>query len=116
MNNKVCTLLTYFFAFVLSSNAQTGIPIDVLHYRYEISLTDSSDVIRGIAWIKAKTLGSFSQLSLHLQSVTNKKGMNVTMVSSGKQSINFRQEKNKLHLTFPTRTNEGDTLEIQIQY
>lgn len=79
---KIClcenTLFIVCLGFVLAANAQRN--IDVLHYRFEINLNDTTDTISGRATILVKFLEETDRLAFDFTSVSNGKGMVVFLL------------------------------------
>src|SRR5689334_8950946 len=88
------------FLFALSifftAKSQSLNSIDVLHYSFDIRLSDSNDVITGKAAIKVKFTSVTSQLSLDLTSAKNDKGMNVSAVLQNEKPVKYTQQDEKL--------------------
>lgn len=113
-------MLKRFFTLLLISsfigaNAQS--PIDVLHYRFHIEITDNNDSIYGAAIIKFVVREKRPAIELDLTGIKKDgKGMLVTVVGykTGLNSVTFKQEKDKLII--PSNWNKGDTAEVIINY
>ena len=71
-----------FISLCVSINAQRK--IDVLHYKYEIELSDQSDSIKGKATITIRFLEEIDSFALDIKSqkVNDKKGISV-LLSNG---------------------------------
>ena len=96
--------------FVLAANAQRN--IDVLHYRFEINLNDTTDTISGRATILVKFLEETDRLAFDFTSVSNGKGMVVFSVmekSDDNKMFTNSHAKNKLTINLPQRKKSGDT-------
>lgn len=61
--------------------------IDVLHYKYQLALSDASDTLKGTAVITVKFLQNTKQFSLNLASVKGGKGMQVLNITSQQQTF-----------------------------
>lgn len=94
--------------------------IDVLHYRYSIEVSDSSDRIYGFAKISFAALQTISSIELDLVSVNSaSKGMKVTEVMYEPFSIkrlSFKQEKDKLNITLQNTLQKNDTASVYVYY
>ncbi len=66
-------------------------PIDVQHYRFEITLTDNNDVINGVATIRPKLNGKVDTIVLDLV-----QAMQVTNVRLGNRTALWKHENNQL--------------------
>jgi aminopeptidase N len=107
-------LLLLLLAFSLFTRAQS---IDVLHYEFQINLTDVSDSVEGRAIISFLQRGAGSDAELDLVSVRpDGKGMKVLSVESGKGKVlKFRQAGEKL-LIQNIASAKGDTAVVFINY
>lgn len=70
--------------------------IDILHYRFELNLSDESDEISGIAHITVKANQEISSFYLDLVNKKEQKGMEVLSVMSENKRIQFQHTKNQL--------------------
>jgi aminopeptidase N len=91
--------------------------IDVLHYRFELEVSDDNDGLNG----KALLVLQFKQASDHVDldlvaKQADGKGMEVTAVQEGKQALTFSQDRERLTLTFPATVAAGATKSIEISY
>ena len=103
--------------FVLAANAQRN--IDVLHYRFEINLNDTTDTISGRATILVKFLEETDRLAFDFTSVSNGKGMVVFSVMEkpdDNKMFTNSHAKNKLTINLPQRKKSGDTSTFFIRY
>jgi aminopeptidase N len=100
------------FIFFLSGQAQ----IDVQHYKYEIELSDQSDVINGKAWITLKFLEPSSEVVLDLISVKEDKGMQAFSVKDNGQPLRFLHKNNKIMITLSKPAEKGEERTLAIEY
>ena len=110
---------SFLFLFVVAfvaTNAQTNLPYDVLHYRFEISLTDSTDVIQGRSIVTVVPVQNISEITLDLKNVNNRKGMTVKSVSVDGSSSSFKHTNNKLTAVLGVMRNAGDTIQVHVNY
>jgi len=109
-------LLFLFVSFFLFSEAQKN--FDVLHYNFNIELSDKSDTIKGKAVIRLRAIEAFSSLNLDLSSEKNGKGMQVQNITqqnnSGKTGFSFSNDK--LSITFDNPLKKGEERELTIFY
>lgn len=92
---------------------------DVLHYNYNLELSDKSDTIKGIALIRIKALEAISNLDLDLSNENEGKGMKVQSVISKSLSgdkVNFSLNNDKLSIIFPNALKKGEERELAIYY
>ncbi len=103
------------FLFLFTAGQQ---PADILHYRFQVHLSDQSDTLNGLTTVRAKLLDNVSSLRLDLtRTGNNGKGMRVNRVTrSGKEDLRFSQSDNQVHLYFTHPAKKGDTLDLQIAY
>lgn len=91
--------------------------VDVLHYRYEISLSDDNDSIQGLATIKMVKKSDAPQVAFDLAGVKKNRGMVVNKVSRlfGQSSpLPFQQKEDKVLITAEGK--RGDTQTVVIYY
>lgn len=114
---KLITFLVLLNPVILFS--QTGSPIDVLHYRFDIALNDNNDTIRGAAKIKFVCLGTMYAVDFELANTVGGKGMEVEEVTYifGNKIINpkFLHTVDKVNIQIPT-LKEKDTAYVIIKY
>ena len=112
---KIISFLSLLFIARASLYAQVN-GIDVLNYKFNLTLTDSSDVIRGLAIIRFKTTQSANEVGFDLTGLNNaKKGMSVEAVTENGRTVSFVHKENKLILNFggPLKANEEKEIEVQ---
>ncbi|HET9055813.1 MAG TPA: M1 family aminopeptidase [Chitinophagaceae bacterium] len=105
-------LILNMFAAIIVSGQQN---IDVLHYKFEIQLSDSSDNIKGRATITVRILKSSEFIELDLiNKDSTEKGMVANQAIENGMPVSLEHKNNKLVLKPSTllRTNEERTFEI----
>jgi aminopeptidase N len=91
--------------------------VDLEHYRFALTLTDSSDAIRGEATVSVRfTKNGIREFFLDLATPNGAKGMTVTAVSSDSTPLRFRHAGNRLHITLATPTTAGALRRVTIAY
>jgi len=94
--------------------------IDVEHYRFALTLSDSTDRIGGEATVRARWLAAgISTVSLDLASATparSGKGMTVQRVTSRGQALTFAHTTDRLVITLPEASREGQVFELVVGY
>jgi aminopeptidase N len=112
-----------FFLFLLLLNVSVSKaqpPVDILHYRYDITVNDLNDSIKGTAYITFAAKESLPSLSLDLVSINNKgKGMlvqNVHLQGGIVPVNNLSQNAEKVVIQMPKALNTGDTVTAIINY
>ena len=95
-------------------------PIDVEHYRFAITLSDSTDRIDGEATIRIKALkAELAQITLDLAGITTARqgrGMRVAAVSRGGSALVFRHEGDRLIITLGRPAAAGEMIELVVRY
>ena len=91
--------------------------VDLEHYRFALTLTDSSDAIRGEATVSVRfTKDGLREFFLDLATPNGAKGMTVTAVSSDSTPLRFRHAGNRLHITLAAPTTAGVLQRVTIAY
>lgn len=93
--------------------------IDVLHYRYDISLNDDNDTLQGWADIVCTVTSNTSSISLDLTGLRKNKGMAVTSIMFGLRSAElpkWTHENDKVIVSRSYPFKKGDTIRINIYY
>lgn len=110
---KVIFTACILFLFI-SIHAQSK--IDVLHYKFEIELSDFSDSIKGKATLQVKFNQSSDNFSLDLAAINNKgKGM-LAYSFTGVDGITGKQIVDKLEINFPAAAKKEEIKNIVIEY
>jgi aminopeptidase N len=91
-------------------------PIDVQHYKYEIELSDLSDVITGKATIRIKFLQPASLFTLDLVSLKEEKGMKVFQVKENGESLVFVHRANELEIRLNKSAGANEMRSFEISY
>jgi len=90
--------------------------IDVLSYRFEIDLNDTTDVIRGIADIEIAFLKDVEQFQLDLSySFEDSSGMKVAQITEDGKEVLFLQRDDQISLTI-SRAPQGSKRTYRIIY
>lgn len=103
--------ILYFQAFFLFAQGN----FDVLHYKFEIALSDESDTLKGKASITLQFSQPSNSVSLNLTSLNGKgKGMVVYGVKENKENLTYSQASDSLiiHLKKTAQEKESGTFEI----
>lgn len=94
-----------------------GAVIDVQHYTFSITVTDSSNLIKGQAAIDFITKTNSRQITLDLISNTTAgKGMKVLQVTEHGQPLNYSHTNTLLTINFTNALKTGDHKNIVIHY
>lgn len=114
-------LFTLFFLFLLlPSRSQDHHPrfesIDVLNYRFEIDLNDSTNLIRGIADMDIVFKKGLDQFQIDLASFqADGTGMKVERITADGKDLQFLHQENQITLSIP-HTREGSKHRFRIIY
>ncbi len=113
----------YLLAFILvvfsglARSQKPGAAIDVLHYQFDIELSDENDTIRGNAVIEVKLLKDTKFISFDLASKNESgKGMNVISIKEEGQTLFYTQAHDELNISFGENATKGSTKTINIIY
>ncbi|MDZ4701126.1 MAG: M1 family metallopeptidase [Rhodothermales bacterium] len=91
--------------------------IDILNYAFELTLSDETDVIRGVATVDARYLAAGqTAMRLDLIEVRDGKGMRVDRVTLDGAALTFRHEQDQLFITLPTAPEAGARIQVMIEY
>lgn len=103
-----------FFQFGYAQNKN----IDVQHYRFEIALNDTTNIIAGKAVIRfiPKTATSSVYFDLIGKKATTETGMRVNQVKAGNKKLRFNQKRERLYFHYSTPLKPGKTETITITY
>lgn len=96
------------------AKAQVMFPnIDVQHYRFNITLNDGNDNLKGSAAITVKFLADVNQLQLNLiKKNSSGKGMLVSSVTENGKALKFTQDDDLLNITSTAKANNIYTYTI----
>lgn len=103
----------------LVSSISFSQPIDVLHYRFEISISDTSDWIHGKATIEFKALKNINSLALDFPAPVKPNDLRTTGVFQGERDNNrciLKINKSKLTVLLQDSLKAGDRSQITIFY
>ena len=110
---KKLIVALFFLLFYSCISAQD---IDVLHYQFNIELSDENDSIKGVAIIEVKALKPASSFFFDLvQQGVNGKGMNVEAVD-GEKVMGFHQSGDKIYIQLTSVAKENAVYNLQIRY
>lgn len=94
--------------------------IDIKHYAFEITLSDSNDEIRGIATIKIdfKEAGirNFRLDFVNQKADKENKGMAIDAIMVGDQAISYTHQNDEIILNLPSPSTKNQTLVFTITY
>jgi aminopeptidase N len=95
-------------------------PIDVEHYRFAITLADSTDRIEGEATVRVRLLrADIRTVALDLADATTARqgrGMRVSAVTSRGGALAFTHRADRLTIALARPSTEGEVIELVVQY
>jgi aminopeptidase N len=117
------TLLTFIFLLatrfelLYSDNYRINPNVDVVHYDFNLSINDSTDIIEGIAVIIVKLNAQTDQLIFDLKDADQAgKGMKVSSVSVSEIESKWEHMGNKLKITLGKVASEGSVIKVTVIY
>ena len=114
---KIFSLLVFLFASILSFSQKPDATIDVLNYQFELTLSDSSNLIKGRATITVRILKDAAGIEFDLISMDAKeKGMIAHRAFENNAGINSIHGKDKLILRPGKTFKKGETRSFEILY
>jgi aminopeptidase N len=120
MNSLRSLVLLTSIASVLHADPYPRQPIDVEHYRFALTLVDSTDRIDGEAMVRLRLLrGDMSQVTLDLAGMTSARqgrGMRVSGVTRGGKALVFQHAADRLVITLDGALAAGTMIELVVRY
>lgn len=115
---KKISLLFIAIGFVITLPAQRpGAAIDIQHYTFSITLSDTSDLVKGQAAIDILFLKETQAITLDLISQNNDhKGQTVLQVTENGKPLLFMHINDQLTIQFATPVKSGEHKSISITY
>jgi len=91
--------------------------VDVKHYRFRVTLNDTTDIIEGVADISFVVKKSISEFELDLISKNSLgKGMQIKEVKLGGKETKFTHQNDRIKILFTTQPVVGETMIVSIRY
>jgi aminopeptidase N len=113
---KILSTLALFSLWYIAKAQKPDAVIDIVHYRFEVSLTDQSDLIKGKAIIQYRKLLPEKKIQLDLITPdASGKGMKVLAVTA-EGLVKFEHRANVLTLNFNNKNETGTVQTVQITY
>lgn len=104
-------------SFILFSRLLPAQNIDVQHYKFELSLSDASDTVKGTATVTVKFETDTDAFPLNFASTgRRKKGFAVQQITDGNRSLLFIHQNDSLRIQLPVPAKKGDVRQFQIRY
>jgi hypothetical protein len=115
---KLIILLTICWLDAFGQNSGGYNPsIDVLHYRFNIRLSDKNDSLFGTATITVRFTEKTKQLQFDLMNINDTGyGMLVSKMSENNREIAFTHTGDKIHCLLPYLTKAGQEKTFRIEY
>jgi aminopeptidase N len=111
---RIATIIVFFF---ITGAGYAQSAIDILHYKFGLSLGDSNDTIQGYAEIKLKFLQPVSSFAIDLVLQNQGKGMKVDKITTGlSRELNFVAENDKINIILPGPVKPSDSNSFIIYY
>jgi aminopeptidase N len=116
----LCLLVVLSGGATLAADTYPRQPIDVDHYRFALTLADTTDRIEGEATVRLRLLAAgVTSVTLDLSGVTpprNGRGMTVVGVSVGGRATKFTHGSDRLAIALPAPPGAGQPVELVIRY
>jgi aminopeptidase N len=91
--------------------------IDVQHYRFELTLSDATDEIKGIATLHIRFKEKdINKVRLDFTNAENGKGMKVEAITQNGKALAYTHEKNELIIILTNPSQQGQHAELVITY
>src|SRR5262245_32436884 len=91
--------------------------VDALHYRFQLTLTDDSDVIEGESTIELRFVREgVSSIALDLVNERQGKGMTVSSVRSDDAPADFDHRNDRLSVALPRAPAAGERRKLTVRY
>ena len=90
--------------------------IDIIHYKFEINLSDANDSVYGKAWVTVRFLEQSNRFWLSLASAINGKGMIAHLVKQNGETTTSMHYNDTLLVALPTPAKANDTRTFEILY
>ena len=95
-------------------------PIDVEHYRFALTLSDTTDRIEGVATVQLRVLSAgVGTVTLDLATTAadrKGRGMRVSAVTRGGTALAFTHEAERLAITLDHPSTAGEEVELVVRY
>lgn len=111
-------LIFFFLSITCNATYAQNKSIDVQHYRFEISLNDSNNIIHGNASIgfTVKEAGRMVSFDLTGLNDSTGKGMKVLHVTENNKTLKFTQDSNHIDIYFSALLPLNNQTTVQISY
>jgi aminopeptidase N len=113
---KILLLIAGTWLGLITMAQQPGAAIDVQHYTFSITLSDTSDLVKGHAAIDVLFIKDAQAFTLDLISKNNNKGQAVLQVTENGQPLAYTHLNNQLTIQFAAPVKSGARRHIDISY
>ncbi len=117
---QLCFLFTVSANIALSADTYPRQPIDVDHYRFALTLTDTTDRLEGEATVRLRLLAAgVTTVTLDFAGPTparKGRGMTVQGVSAAGAALVFSHVADRLVITLPASSRDGQLIALVIRY
>jgi aminopeptidase N len=114
---RILLLILYICPGIIVLAQQPGATIDVQHYGFSLTLTDTSDLIKGKAAVDVLCIKDTKTITLDLISKNNsRKGMTVLQVTENGKPLVYSHTNNLLNVQFEASVKAGEHKNIEITY
>jgi aminopeptidase N len=110
---RIATVLA-FFSSLINTYSQSN--IDVIHYNFEIQLSDENDSVQGKAFVTIKFTQPSNRFSLNFSSPSRGKGMTAYLVKENGKAITFTHSHDSLVILLNKPANAEELRTFEIQY
>ena len=110
---RLATVLTLFFNF---NNSYSQSNIDVIHYKFEIELSDKNDSVKGNAFVTIKFTQPSDRFSLSLTSPSRGKGMIAYRVTENGKALTSMQPNDSVLIVLNKTATPEEIRTFEIQY
>ena len=86
--------------------------VDTIHYVFRLAIDDGSNQIAGETTATFKLGAGVKEVVLDLTSAAAGKGMTVSGVSVGGQTVTFKHVADRLHVPLPSPSSAGDEIQV----
>ena len=119
MSNRTLVVALGALLFTATASADTyprQPGVDAVHYVFQLTLEDGSNRIAGESTITFRLAEGIRDVWLDLTSPADGKGMTVSSVTAGGQSVSFEHAADRLHIPLPSPAQAGDEVHAVVTY
>ena len=109
-----CLLAFAFTCMHAQKHQENAAKIDVLHYRFEMRLSDEHDFIEGIATVRIRFKKDIELFELDLVNIKDGKGMKLNALMSENRAVDHSHMDDKINISIDAKS--GEEKEFLISY